>query len=361
MNKRKQVMNKRINYRSQLRFLTIIISAILLYLPSNQVFAQLSGNYTIGTGGDFTSFTDAVSTLHTQGISADVNFNVISGTYNEQILMHDFTGMLSFTVKFQSQAGVADSVNLFFESQTFDFNYVVKLEGIRNITFQNLTFEGTGQTYSRIFLMECPTYSTANIKFINNIFTGVYDTGADPHHALIYSDEEDIENIEINNNQFYDGSFGIFLEGTNSYYIPGIEVNNNTFTNIGYTAVFLHWVLSPVVVENIIQADYYGIRIPEAFEVMQIRKNKIIAVHQGISIKCRAGYLNHGLISNNFVSLGFAGDHGINIANSEFVDVYYNSVCNRSTDRSSTAFRTQFGEQNNVKNNNFAMIVILWI
>ncbi|RKY99055.1 MAG: hypothetical protein DRQ13_02950, partial [Ignavibacteriae bacterium] len=347
-------MNKLNNYRSQLWFLTIIISAILLYLPSNQVFAQLSGNYTIGTGGDFTSFTDAVSTLHTQGISADVNFNVISGTYNEQIVMHDFTGMLSFTVKFQSQVGAADSVTLWFQSQTFDFNYVVKLDGVRNIIFRDLTFLGTGATYSRIFLMESPTYNTGNIKFINNVFKGIYDTGSDHHHAIIYSDEVDIDEIEITGNKFFDGSYGVFLEGTNTDKIPGIEVVNNTFTNIGYTGVYLHWVLSPVVVENIIQADFYGISMPSVFSSMQIRKNKIIAANQGISITCWASPINRGLISNNFISLGFAGDHGINITNSEYVDVYYNSVCNRSTDRSSAAFRTRFGEQNNVKNNNFA-------
>jgi pectin methylesterase-like acyl-CoA thioesterase len=347
-------MNNRNHHQGFLHFLGMTITLLLLCLPSNPLFAQLSGNYTIGNGGNFTNFSDAVSALQTQGINADVTFNVISGTYNEQIVMQNFTGMTLYTVKFQSQAGFADSVTLWFESQTFDFNYVVKLDGVRNITFKDLTFHGTGATYSRIFLMESPTYNTGNIKFINNVFKGIYDTGSDHHHAIIYSDEVDIDEIEITGNKFFDGSYGVFLEGTNTDKIPGIEVVNNTFTNIGYTGVYLHWVLSPVVVENIIQADYYGIRIPEAFEVIQIRKNRIIAVHQGISIKCRAGYLNHGLISNNFVSLGFAGDHGINIANSEFVDVYYNSVCNRSTDRSSTAFRTKFGEQNNVKNNNFA-------
>ncbi|MBE0651928.1 MAG: hypothetical protein IH595_13950, partial [Bacteroidales bacterium] len=347
-------MNNRNHHRSFLRFLVMTIVLLSLCLPSNLLFAQLSGNYTIGSGGDFINFTDAVNTLHTQGINADVTFNVISGTYNEQIVMQDFTGMLFYRVKFQSQEGVADSVILWFESQTFDFNYVVKLDGVRNITFQNITFHGTGATYSRIFLMESPTYNTGSIKFINNVFKGIYDTGADHHHAIIYSDEVDIDSIEVTGNQFLDGSYGVFLEGTNSYEIPGIEVVNNTFSNIGYTGVYLHWVHSPVVVENIIQADFYGIRIPEAFSSMQIRKNKIIASNQGISVNCEGGSSNHGIISNNFVSLGSAGDHGINILNSDYVDVYYNSVCNRGIDRQSKAFNAISGGMNNVLNNNFA-------
>jgi parallel beta-helix repeat protein len=347
-------MNNRNHHQGFLNFLVMTIALLLLCLPSNPLFAQLSGNYTIGSGGDYSNFTDAVSALQTQGISADVTFNVISGTYNEQIVMQYFTGMTFYRVKFQSQAGVADSVTLWFQSQTYDFNYVVKLDGVRNITFQNLTFHGTGATYSRIFEMESPTYNTGSIKFINNVFKGIYDTGSDHHHAIIYSDEVDIDSIEVSGNQFFDGSYGVFLEGTNTDEILGIEVINNTFSNIGYTGVYLHWVHAPIVVENIIQADFYGIRIPEAFSSMQIRKNKIIARNQGISVNCAGGSSNHGIISNNFVSLGFAGDHGINILNSEFVDVYYNSVCNRGIDRHSKAFNAISGGMNNVLNNNFA-------
>ncbi|MGB5530331.1 MAG: right-handed parallel beta-helix repeat-containing protein [Ignavibacteriaceae bacterium] len=347
-------MNNRNHHKGFLHFLVMSIALLLLCLPSNPLFAQLSGNYTIGNGGDYTNFTDAVSALQTQGISADVTFNVISGTYNEQIVMQYFTGMTFYRVTFKSQEGVADSVTLWFESQTYDFNYVVKLDGVRNITFQNLTFHGTGATYSRIFEMESPTYNTGSIKFINNVFKGIYDTGSDHHHAIIYSDEVDIDSIEVTGNQFLNGSYGVFLEGTNTYEIPGIEVVNNTFSNIGYTGVYLHWVHAPIVVENIIQADFYGIRIPEAFSSMQIRKNKIIASNQGISVNCEGGSSNHGIISNNFVSLGSAGDHGINILNSEYVDVYYNSVFNRGIDRQSKAFNAISGGMNNVQNNNFA-------
>ncbi|MGB5288490.1 MAG: right-handed parallel beta-helix repeat-containing protein [Ignavibacteriaceae bacterium] len=347
-------MNNRNHHKGFLHFLVMSIALLLLCLPSNPLFAQLSGNYTIGNGGDYTNFTDAVSALQTQGISADVTFNVISGTYNEQIVMQYFTGMTFYRVTFKSQEGVADSVTLWFESQTYDFNYVVKLDGVRNITFQNLTFHGTGATYSRIFEMESPTYNTGSIKFINNVFKGIYDTGSDHHHAIIYSDEVDIDSIEVTGNQFLNGSYGVFLEGTNTYEIPGIEVVNNTFSNIGYTGVYLHWVHAPIVVENIIQADFYGIRIPEAFSSMQIRKNKIIASNQGISVNCEGGSSNHGIISNNFVSLGSAGDHGINILNSEYVDVYYNSVFNRGIDRQSKAFNAISGGMNNVLNNNFA-------
>ena len=84
-------MNNRNHHQGYLHFLVMTIALLLLCLPSSPLFAQLTGNYTIGNGGDFTNFTEAESALHTQGINADVTFNVISGTYNEQIVIQNFT------------------------------------------------------------------------------------------------------------------------------------------------------------------------------------------------------------------------------------------------------------------------------
>jgi len=76
-------------------------------------FAQLNGTYTIGSTGNYTSFTAAVSALTSNGISGPVVFNIAPGIYNEQISITAITGSsTSNTVTFQSVNSDSSSVIL---------------------------------------------------------------------------------------------------------------------------------------------------------------------------------------------------------------------------------------------------------
>lgn len=57
-----------------------------------KAFSQLSGNYTIGTAGDFVTLTDAVNSLTSNGVSGAVTFNIETGDYNEQLIIPQITG-----------------------------------------------------------------------------------------------------------------------------------------------------------------------------------------------------------------------------------------------------------------------------
>ena len=91
------------------------------------VYAQLSGTKTIGSGGDYSTFTAAVNALTSQGVSGAVTFNVLTGTYTEQITIGQISGASGTnTITFQSQTGVAANVTLQF-TPTSSNNYVVWL------------------------------------------------------------------------------------------------------------------------------------------------------------------------------------------------------------------------------------------
>src|SRR3989304_10630288 len=75
-------------------FVSLGLALILFHLfsPSN-AFGQLSGIKVIGLGGDYATFTAAVSALNSQGVGAGgVTFNVKSATYNEHIRIGNITG-----------------------------------------------------------------------------------------------------------------------------------------------------------------------------------------------------------------------------------------------------------------------------
>ena len=64
------------------------------YMFSTLCATQLSGTYTIGTTGNYLTFTDAVNDMITCGISGPVVFNVLSGSgpFNEQITIPPIIG-----------------------------------------------------------------------------------------------------------------------------------------------------------------------------------------------------------------------------------------------------------------------------
>ena len=73
--------------------------------------SALSGTYTIGTGGDYTTFQSARDALVANAISGPVVFNILAGTYDEQLLLNEMVGASTTnTVTFQSADANADSV-----------------------------------------------------------------------------------------------------------------------------------------------------------------------------------------------------------------------------------------------------------
>ena len=71
----------------------------------------LSGNYTIGSGGNFATLDSLRTALLINGISGPVTFNFLAGTYSEALSLGSISGAsASNTVTFQSADTHSDSV-----------------------------------------------------------------------------------------------------------------------------------------------------------------------------------------------------------------------------------------------------------
>ncbi len=72
----------------------ITFLTILSISTSFPVFAQLSGNLTIGTGvlDDYPTINLAILVLNTSGTSGPVTFLISGGTYDEQVTITDAAG-----------------------------------------------------------------------------------------------------------------------------------------------------------------------------------------------------------------------------------------------------------------------------
>jgi len=108
------------------------------------------GEYTIGSTGDFKSFTEAVDTITPVGIRGPVTFKVESGTYNEQFIITAIPEVTETnTITFQSASGDSTDVILQFDATSSE-NYTVKMDSCSFITFRNMTFKALDSTNTRI-------------------------------------------------------------------------------------------------------------------------------------------------------------------------------------------------------------------
>ncbi|HIA12464.1 MAG TPA: hypothetical protein EYN69_10405, partial [Flavobacteriales bacterium] len=81
----------------------LIVSFAILLVFTTAIRAQLAGTYTIGATGNYVTFTEAVDTLISQGVSGPVVFNVQDGNYPEQITIPAIAGASAAnTITFQS-------------------------------------------------------------------------------------------------------------------------------------------------------------------------------------------------------------------------------------------------------------------
>lgn len=129
--------------RSSLRS-RVLVPVLLAFAP---LFGQpLNGTYTIGTAGNYPTFTAAVTALTTNGISGPVTFNVFSGTYAEQVVIGPVTGTSAVnTITFQSLALDSTAVTLVHPSQPGGVNdYTLYLNGVDHITVRKITVQRSG-------------------------------------------------------------------------------------------------------------------------------------------------------------------------------------------------------------------------
>ncbi len=299
----------------------------------------LNGTYTIGSGGDFTTFSSAMNSLVNCGISGPVVFNILPGTYQEQILIPEIPGTSGTnTIIFQSASGNYNDVVLQYAASGATDNYTVFLNGADHITFKNLTLAARGTSYANVVkYYNNATYNT----FYHNMLSGMNTTSTSTNMAVVYSPSgagmcDSV--ITFDGNIVEYGSYGLYLYGQGSA-IGQLEnktmVKNNTFTNQYMAGLYLYYHDAPEISGNtFISGSTYtsGISIYTAYcdNRLTIVKNRITRFYGGYGINtyyCDGAYGKEALIADNMVSiLGNNSSYGIYTAYGNYQKIFYNSV-----------------------------------
>lgn len=326
---------------------TIYIFIAMVCLINPYIYAQtpMSGDYTINPAGsgarNFASFNDAYQAMDINFISGPVTFYVSPGTYNEQLRMYWVNGSSATNlIKFTSLDGDSTNTVLQYNSSSSSDNYVLFFEFNHYVIFDRITLKALNSNYGQVIkfgelthhitIQNCLLYSTSRATS-NNCYP-------------LFSDANDLKNIDINNNLIFGGYSGIKLYSSYSYstyYDSNITIRNNTITRFNYAGLDLQShtrmnINSNVIMDTLLaNSNYaYGMHIADLRNPNQISKNRIYLKNSG---RVQGIYMEEAhtalislntLISNNFISVGSLSSEAIGFwnLNTDYLSFINNSL-----------------------------------
>lgn len=266
--------------------------------------SSLNGTYTIGTSGDFSTFTAAVDSMKTLGIVNSVIFNVESGTYNEQVLIKEIPGVSDTTgIVFQSTSGDSSTVILEYEPTVAEENYTLKLDSADYITFREMTLRSTGTDLARVV----ETHGgTTGIAFENNRFEGVEGTS-----ELFYKDANPAyrdTSVRFSGNVFLDGAYAINIDNSQD-----LEITGNQFIQQSDSAIFLQYGYNLSISNNLIwsENEMTGIMIDPGRQSCTIDNNRFYLKNGGQGVNAyvyKMADADTTSFINNYIYLNTNGD-----------------------------------------------------
>ena len=333
----------------------------------------MSGTFTVGgTSGDFSTFGEAVDALNCAGISGAVVFNVVSGTYTEQVNLGSYTGSSSTnTITFQSASSNTTKPVLRFATTSATNNGVLNFSGSSNIIFKGIHVKQTATTSTSMNYCAVVTMAGSNssLTIEDCKLEGITPTYTYYNYSSIIYDGTGTGNMSndiiIKNNELIKGSYSIYTFGGNTgtlqrgwvitgntisgfvnyslycYYLTGLEISNNTITSSLSTGIYARY----------------------CDGAMKITNNRITGVTSGYGIYmyyCDATSGSPALVANNTIQVGngYSYVRGMYVQYCKYQKILHNTVVNNTTYASTTYgagyfYFTSSYPGNELKNNIF--------
>ena len=314
---------------------------------NGNILVNMAGNYTIGTGGDFSSFNDALTLLHNVGIGNNVVFNVLPGIYEERLTFNSITGTnASNKITFTSSTGDSTDVTLHLTLSSAAA-WMMKFTGTSYITFNKMTLSVAGSaTWGRI--MEIAS-SANHIEISNCVLIGMPKaTATTTNFSTIFSSGAGLNYNIFKNNRFEGGYRCIEMIGisgnTNKYNVISDNIFNDFYYSGSYTTYQDSMLITGNIYTNLSTTTSYSMYIANSNNFM-VTKNKLNRM--GATGTCYSLYLatinsaaGNALVANNFVmqSGGVGISHGVYCSSVKNTRIFNNSVSIKRGTTASYAF-----------------------
>ncbi|MDD4309829.1 MAG: right-handed parallel beta-helix repeat-containing protein [Candidatus Cloacimonetes bacterium] len=247
---------------------------------------RLAGTYTIGAVAcDFATMEAAIEALELYGIRESVTFNITLGTYPGYNEITDFPKASSnLHVYFNALNGVTFRMQ---PENTYAYeNYFFRLVGVKNIHFSGLDMALIPANHQSTFFVldgRCEGVSISESSF------NMTNAQTSSNTGISTGDFQGID-LSVSECTFTGGSTGINIPG---YYwaslsYTGIDVLDNTFTNVGY----------PISIQKAVDVKISG--------------NEMLGATQAIGLSYITG--DNEISNNKILSSGYAGSYSTGTA-----------------------------------------------
>jgi hypothetical protein len=193
--------------------------------------SALSGKYTIGNSGNFSTISEAINSLRICGVSNDVQFVIRNGIYHENINLTGLKPILgNHHLEIVSQSNIADSVII----HPSENKAVILTGNSSNIALTAITIDATESlSYGIELIDKCENIRVSHCRFIADTVSSVNG------NQCIYSEANNnhlLSGIAIDNNIICGGFAGIDLNPVKG---DSINIHHNLVCNQYASAISL--------------------------------------------------------------------------------------------------------------------------
>ncbi|NLE63991.1 MAG: hypothetical protein GX612_09190, partial [Bacteroidales bacterium] len=348
--------------KNLIKTLVLSICVFCYSIPQAQ---SLYGSYTIGTGGNYTSIAAAMTALTTYGVSGDVTFNILSGTYGSASI--DFANGIPNlgtydTITFTSITNNASQVT--FSSTTT----ALTINNAKNLVIKDITCNASSGEKGINISGNCENLEIKNciIRSTSNIYSSNSQAGI--YYQRNYAQSALSDNIRILNNTITGGYYGIYFYGYGySDYATNVIIDNNQISESYRYAIYSSYANFNSISKNFIignsttSTSLYGLYLNYC-NSNKIYRNTVRILSSSITAPYGMCFQNLNyrntntacLISNNEIIMSTNSTNYGMLASYSRANIFHNSILILGTGQSmALQLDVAAGYPVSVRNNNF--------
>ena len=228
--------------KNLIRFAVLSLFAVILTVRLDAL--PMSGTYSIGPTGTYTTFSAAVVALVANHVSGPVLFNVQAGTYNERVFIPAISGASATNVI--TFSGV-NKYTVLLRYSPSGLQSTLVLDGADHIRFENISIISLGTTSGRALFLKSQADSNrfSNCRMVTDS-TGTTSTiigiECGSNESSVGTTGNSANGNIFENNIITGGYYGMYMSGTGTTQLCNNNViSGNSFINQYIAAIYINY------------------------------------------------------------------------------------------------------------------------
>ncbi len=312
-----------------------------------------AGPYVLGEGEEYSSIDNIFDFMKMCGVSGDIQLLLKGGTYNENLVLPDFSSVMGpYTLAITSAPGE----NVIIKPLS---GVGITLSNISNLTLDSLTIDVTTGTHGIEFLDGCTNIVINNCQIVGS------QTNSTSYLICKETATGKVDGLRITHNFLDGGYYGIYLRGSGINPVGNVVIDSNRLENQFYSGIYPLYANCKSVSYNRVLSGQSGSLSPDwrgismKHSVGPITGNRIMQRNSTSITTPRGIFLDSCLqvtLVNNEIILGTTGTfHGI-YSHASNARILHNSVYAGGSGNARGIYIANTSNSLEIRNNNIVCL-----